>query len=328
MMRFLPFLFIPLLFVSCIDEDLSACGRDYAVEYRVELTTNLKSEIGTQLTSADEQRLGKNLEQALAGIFTNRAHDIELNFYDAASHEAKHSVRDVINNNQASYTIYLPAQNYMHLALANLQKEPHTAIVGAGNAKAMTLQQNAEADTAYAHQTGLFTAREEMKVENTDQTFHVTLYMQNAAAALVINPKNAPRPTKVEVFSKGFANAFAVCDSLYAFDENPVVRTNDVADEKLICRYSVNFPSPESGNWEFHAYVTMPGDPAAKPGTRAAKPSITRTVLTVPSPLRAGELRIIKTALKDDGSLVPESNEVGASITLDWKPGGNHDVEL
>ena len=45
-------------------------------------------------------------------------------------------------------------------------------------------------------------------------------------------------------------------------------------------------------------------------------------------PLKAGKLKIIKTRLKEDGSLSTSNTAVGVSVKLDWKPGGSHDVEI
>ena len=55
---------------------------------------------------------------------------------------------------------------------------------------------------------------------------------------------------------------------------------------------------------------------------------ITENVLHISEPLRAGRVKIIKGVIKDDGSITTESPEVGVSVTLDWKPGGSHDVEI
>jgi hypothetical protein len=42
-----------------------------------------------------------------------------------------------------------------------------------------------------------------------------------------------------------------------------------------------------------------------------------------------GTLEIIKVQLNDDGSVTPvQTTQVGASVTLDWKEGTNHEVEI
>ena len=117
----------------------------------------------------------------------------------------------------------------------------------------------------------------------------------------------------------------------------------DVKNGRQVCFCSVNFPSrePEATRtvieteepfiaqpdehalWEFRVYVPRPD--LSK--TRAAG-SITETVLRLNMPLRAGELKIIKGRLNADGHIVPDTPEVGVSVTLDWKPGSTYTPEL
>ena len=66
--------------------------------------------------------------------------------------------------------------------------------------------------------------------------------------------------------------------------------------------------------WEFRVYVPV------KDKTRAV-PSITETVLPIKVPLRAGELKIIRGRIGDNGEIVPDDQEIGTSVTLDWQPG-------
>ena len=55
----------------------------------------------------------------------------------------------------------------------------------------------------------------------------------------------------------------------------------------------------------------------------------TTSTLTIDDPLLAGELRIIRLRMKEDGSLDDEDGkEVGISVTLEWKEGGDHELEL
>ena len=69
------------------------------------------------------------------------------------------------------------------------------------------------------------------------------------------------------------------------------------------------------GIWQVKVYVSMAG-------------KIAESVLHISEPLPAGGVKIIKGVIKDDGSVTTESPEVGVSVTLDWKPGGSHDVEM
>lgn len=46
------------------------------------------------------------------------------------------------------------------------------------------------------------------------------------------------------------------------------------------------------------------------------------------NPLKAGEMQVIKVKLNDEGGVVTENPEVGVSVELDWKPGGDFDIEI
>ena len=72
----------------------------------------------------------------------------------------------------------------------------------------------------------------------------------------------------------------------------------------------------ENGLWQYKVYVTL------KNGTT------TQSVLNMATPLRAGQLKIIKASLRDDGAVVTNAINVGVSVTLDWKPGGEYNPIL
>ena len=113
-----------LTFASCINEDLSDCGVNYGLEYQVMLTTNVQTEITTELTSEAEVEVGEKLLQALSGFFAKYANDVNLNFYTLdPPQELRHNEYHYIGGSSASYTIYLPAEDYRHLSVANVSGE-------------------------------------------------------------------------------------------------------------------------------------------------------------------------------------------------------------
>ena len=59
--------------------------------------------------------------------------------------------------------------------------------------------------------------------------------------------------------------------------------------------------------------------------------STTETVLHFYKPLKAGTLEIIRVNVGRDGSVEPldfTPQEVGVSVKLDWKSGGEHEIEI
>ena len=338
------FIFIStVLLTSCstIDDDLSQC-KTSKIEYDLTLVTNITTEIQTQLeTSLNtqlEMELGIQLREFLGDIFTDHAHDVDLSFYDTQgdSLRLQHD-EHIMDANQASYALNLPKREYMHLAAANIVDNELVDLVNDEHCHHAILYQERN-DTISSHTTGLFTARQDMEVlEGVDQNFSVHLYMANCSAALVIDTQGYD-VSRMRVYSTGFASGFLVCDSSYVFsDRPPIVCTTKVAkpenpNEVAFC--SVNVPSRdpaqtrtviettepfiaqigEESLWEFRVYVPVTD------GTRQGE-SITETVLRIREPLRAGQLKIVKCRVNENGVVVPDNPEVSTSVTLDWKEG-------
>lgn len=54
---------------------------------------------------------------------------------------------------------------------------------------------------------------------------------------------------------------------------------------------------------------------------------VTETVLSFPYALQAGKMEIVKVEVQDNGAVVVVGNaEVGATVTLDWKEGNEHEL--
>jgi hypothetical protein len=56
--------------------------------------------------------------------------------------------------------------------------------------------------------------------------------------------------------------------------------------------------------------------------------TVTETVLDISEPLKAGDLKIIKGSLDDEGAVRPYDNTVGVSVTLDWNENNFPDIPL
>ena len=314
----LGYLLMPVALASCsvIDEDLSGCDQpgppppqpeepEAEVTYDLRLVTNMTTELRTELTTQADIQLANELRQYLSGIFTDFAHDVDLSFYDTVGDSVLlQKDQHIMDANQASYTLNLPMREYMHLAAANVVDNELVSIANDNRChKSMLVQ--AIRDTIDSHETGLFTARQKMEVlGNVSQHFDVHLYMANCAAALVIDPRDHGTVDDVRVFSTGFATGFNICDSTYRYDAKPpIVRTARLAlqnqTEEAFC--SVTFPSPEQEDVK----------------TR----SITETILRVKTPLRAGQLKIIKCWIGEHGGVISRNSEVSTSVTLNWKDG-------
>lgn len=321
--------FVAATTTSCIDEDLSECGKDYRIGYTVRLHTNINTEIDSELTTDAERAFGQRLRDALKDVFSDRARDIDLAFYTTANAQLAQREQHQMDASQASYTIYLPVRDYRHVALANAAAEPLVAVDGADRLESLAMRQQ-RADTIAGHRVGLFSARLPMRVEDRNQEFHAELYMQNCTSCLVLDPGQTS-PQRVWGYADGFATQFQPSDSTYTYAASPTVECTLMEHAGLYGLYATTFPSRdrlEAGGmgrgssaaadkslWRMHVYVEISG-------------SVTHTILYMPTPLRAGQLRIVKAKIAQDGRVVPTTQNVGVGVELDWKPGGSHDIEV
>ena len=340
--HWLPSLLAPLLLSGCsmIDEDLSDCRSEGKLDYELQLVTNMTTELQTELGTQTDIGIAGELREYLSDIFTDFAHDVDLSFYDTQgdSLRLQHD-RHIMDANQASYSLNLPMDKYMHLAVANIVDDPLISLVQDERCHTSRLQQ-LDRDTIDSHNTGLFTARQPMEVlGNVNQNFNVHLFMANCAAALVIDPKEHPTDN-IQVFSKGFATGFNICDSTFQYAaKDPVVRTTRLkrpSEDKRMAFCSVSFPSRQEAAtrsiiettepfvskngdkvlWEFAVYVQEDD------GT------ITRTVLGLTEPLLPGELIIITGWIGQKGEILPDRQDVAISITTNWEKGMQSDIPL
>ena len=313
---------------SCINEDLSDCGWDYEVVYSLQLHTNLHDHIEQEMTSARERELGKRLRAKLSDVFVEHAHDISLAFYESDSTCACFEEHEP-NAASASFSIYLPVKEYMHLAVANHRKTGTCAeLVDVDYAHTAALRHPAY-ETRNSQQVGLFSARLPMEIEYRKNTHHANLYMINCASAVIINP-NDVQYTSVQAQIVGTADCFIVRDSLYTFPQTECpVQAEQLADtgSELLCLYAVSLPSRDQAvrsrvdeeheaAWQYRIYVTL------------ADGSITESTLHIKEPLQAGGLHILRVSINPQGAIIPDDPSVGVSIELDWKQGGVFEPEM
>lgn len=302
---------------SCIDEDMSKCGKDYKIKYNLRLNTQIHTLIDIDLNTTEERHIANRLKQELGTVFTDHALDNDLSFFIGKvlyRHEA-----NIMNANSVSYTIYLPRNDYQNLSLANTGSARNVKITGANDCKALALEQE-QKDTINSHNIGLFTSRLTIDENDFEHDLQTTLYMANSSAVVVIDQSKV-QPTELWGFVEGMATQFQVNDSTYSSSLNTMVRakrinqdfiTNSIPTHDAL--YTVCFPSikPE---WRYHVIAKV-------------NDKYTETIFTMNEPLKAGKLKIIKTRLKEDGSLSTCNTAVGVSVKLDWKPGGSHDIEI
>jgi hypothetical protein len=333
-----------LVACSLVDEDMRDCDADYQMDYTLELVTNVSTELETQFENVP---LGTEIISALrsflGNVFTDKAHDVDLSFYDVEGDSLRLFHQSLIMDaSETNYTLYIPRRQYMHVALANLDKVGALKVEKGDTCKKATLEQPVR-DTVDSHRTGMFTARLPMDIQQQgDQEFNVVLYMANCACALVLDTLGSG-VKDVKVYTSGFATGMSVADSVYRFPYTPIVRTSQVKvsedPQAPLCFVSVNFPSrsvppktktvietddpfvsdvADEALWNYRVYATLEDG------------SITQTLIGVKVPLHPGQFKAVRANIVQDGSAVPLSSksEMAVNVTLHWNPGMSWDVEL
>lgn len=315
-------------FTGCrlVDEDLRACDTDYSMDYDLKLETNITTEINTALNLETDVNVANALKTDLDKVFTPTAHDVDLSFYAVEGDGGRlFHENHIMDADQTSYVLYIPVRKYMHLAVANLVDNTTVTLSDDQLCSTASLRQVVR-DTVPSHRTGIYAARLPMDIlEGVDQQFQVNLTMANCAATVVLDTLGS-HLRDIKVYASGFATGFMLADSTYCYDYTPVVEAQEVkvADAHQMCFTVVTFPSrrplvkadEDDVLWEFRIYSTL------SDGT------VTETRLGVKEPLEAGHLRVITATVYGNGSMLPGDETVAVMITLDWKPGMEHEVIL
>lgn len=326
---------IPLFFAACclIDDDLSVCGEELVINYALQLHIELDVQLQTELVTETEKPVRRALEKWLEPIFTDRAKDIDLRFYSAGLDDIRYQIEEVINDNRTSYKLKLPQENYMHLALANIEDNREMNVLDGAHSETMQLRLSDKQEVNSLN-TGVFTARLPMDVNDTVRRFDVHLYMVTAAVALVIDTTGCDSVQSISGTMEGSACGFSVRDSVFLYTASPRILLENVPVETdgaaplrrvagqeaspYLCMGAVGLATKDDAPWSLTVTTTLLGD------------RHTTTTLTVDEPLKAGTLRIIRLNMGKQGGLDPEEgeDEVGASVALDWEEGGEHEVEM
>ena len=326
---------------SLIDEDRSDCGADVRLDYELQLVTNRDAELQAQLGRPEDAALSAALRQYLDAVFTDIGHDITLSFYDLEPDDTRRlQEQHIMDAAQASYTLYLPVQEYLHQAVANLQDNGPVQLRNDEYGHMAALVQE-PSDTTLTQRTGLFTGLLPLEVlrEVGARQFDVKLHMVNCATALVLDTTGV-NVKDVRVFASGFATHYFLADGYYAFTQGCIMRPSRVnfseKDGKRLCFATVNFPSHEPDGTRS---VTETEEPFRSEGgeeslwqltvyVELADGSVTRSILDVFKPVRPGQLKIILAHLREDGSATTGDPSVGVSVTTQWNQGFHQNIPL
>lgn len=316
---------------NLIDDDLSVCGVDCTIDYELKLVADLNMSIHTQLQAEQDSAIAKVLENWISPIFHSDQNEVELSFFsmNEADELHKHSVEQITARRQ-SFTFYLPRENYQHVAVMNVADNDASVLMGTSHSASMRISTK-DVDTLPSQKTAIYAARCPIELENNDnQSFEVSLYAASCAVALVLDSAAFSMP-KIEVLLSDMASGMSLNDSTFLFERNVLTRSIAITGQ---CFGAISLPSRDelpsaaparrkgktnevAALWQLTTHVTLPDG------------KITETILSIDEPLRAGAIKIIKCEVQADGSLVPvQTSHVGATVTLDWKQGSEHEIDI
>ncbi|MBP5398424.1 MAG: hypothetical protein J6Y32_07385 [Bacteroidales bacterium] len=318
-----------------VDEDLSDCGKELDIDCEVKMQTNMQTELSTVLSQIEDQFVKAQLQEWLGDILTENANDVDLSFYDTEGANSRLAHMDVnMGGSQAVYTLTIPARDYLHTCVANVAENDQVALVDAETFHGGRLRQFSEreveeglmptknilqADSVHSHNTCVYAGRKWIRMQaGESQNIDVKLYPVSSASALVLDYAQAGPIGQVRVIAEGFANAFNVADSIFYFtDPMPVKATFLQAEEGTEDSFvAVHFPSKDGASWHWTVDVPL------------SDGSVTRSVLTVNEVLAAGQLKVLKAKIYDNGVVATDDPMVGVSVTLQWNEAEEHDIEL
>lgn len=321
-------LLLTLQSCSLIDDDRSDCETTYSLDYELKVVSNINLQLSEQLQVSTGSQTLTTLNNYFSNVMQPTTSEVRLGFYptdgDAPVYYDRHT-----QGLRTAFAISIPADNYRHVAVIG-QEDPAIFLRDTEQAATVRLTQLLN-DTVESHNRAIMAGTLDMDVlGNANQSWEVDLYPADAAVAVVM--KKNPNVVRSRVFLADLATSFTPNDSTWHWDHPSLVRTDavDVAGTDSVAYCGVAFPS------RMEAPGTIdPENPAAKGAiwrviiqSDLPDGTTTRTVLYMQKALQAGDIRVIRIKVNDDGSVSTSDSNVGASVTLDWKKGGEYNPEI
>ena len=130
------------------------------------------------------------------------------------------------------------------------------------------------------------------------------------------------------------ASGFLCQDSVYEYDRPVVVLMDETGkDEKGLALFeAMSFPSKDEPGSRTDSWERSESDENSIWNTDVyvnIDDKITRNTIHLSEPLKAGQSLDIYGVVRDDGSIdIGHNLQATVSVTIDWKPGGNIDVDM
>ncbi|MDD5861895.1 MAG: FimB/Mfa2 family fimbrial subunit [Prevotella sp.] len=310
-------------YISSIDDDTTGCNETYDISYQLHAVINTNYQITEQMPDDGDATLRESLTDLLNPLLHPTSYSTQLLFVNAADGSFESSAQ-TIEGDEKVLALTLCPGSYRHLAVSGTDKVA-ALLVDTTNINKMGVVQPS-GDTIIAQQQPLLSARQDITITgNSNEDIHVRLYPANAAVAVVATQPETIKD--VQMFITDLASSFTINDSTYHFEEDALLRTSvsDGPKEHEKIYHALTFPSRDVAS-------RANGDAARTDGTiwrvivlaTCSDNSVTRSVLSVQRPLKAGDVRVIRISIANNGAVTTSTAGVGASVTLDWNKGGEY----
>lgn len=327
---------------SLIDEDVKGCTNQIRLTYQLQLDPEIIQEMEDELDLHADEDIRAMLKGYVDGVFTNYARDVDLFFYETEDPKScLRSLSEVMNSSSNTYALSMPVRSYLHTSMTNVRYSEAVQIVGSEHYPDCRLEHMQQGDYYTPQRSGLFTTRRRLDVgEKANQRFRLRLGMANSATALVLDTGKATHVTSIRVEVEGMATSFNIADSTYVYDDKAVFSTEEFSIGYKHCYASVHFPSkdvvlppePDADTQELrtNAVDFIDEDPS---GDADGKPwrwkvyatlddgTITLSILSMGTPVRAGQLKIRNAFVWDNGEVRPNEVDMSVVVQTKWRPG-------
>lgn len=290
------------------------CDSNRTVTYRLRMVVNVDSQLTVQLPALRDSLLRVSLSDYITRMVHPSNQYLWMGFYDMSSGTLSRSHIATVPASGSTVTLSLPEGDLRQIACTDVDMLGDTARI-----QAASLSQIG-GDSITGRSDVVYSGRLDMP--DGKDSYTITLYPVDAQLAVVANTDLTIKNVRMSV--EGLTTRFSLNDSTYNIQNHrPVTLPLRIATEnngRQVYAATV-FPTQgetraENDNWDITVYATT------------ATGSITRSVLTPHPGLKAGDIRIIQVSIGANGAVETVDASVGASITLDWKPGGTYNPEI
>lgn len=288
---------------SLIDDDTNCVScNTRTFECHVHVSTRIDSLLTSQIHGDGSEALQSTLASYYLGLFNVSTRSVGFGFYDVATGDLLDEESRTMQGNDATFSIGLPKGNLRCVAVS-----PDSAM---------------GQDSLVAIQQPQYSGRLLMK--EGDSRYSVNLYPVDAQVALVARADSSI--SAVSVTAEGLASSFSLGDSIYHRNGNIATQLTLQSSAStsvystyagtLLPSFNATRANESSEPWRLIVLATT------------ATGSVTRTVLTISKPLLPADIRVLMVSISADGAARTTDSSVGATVTLDWKSGGEYNPDI